>query len=205
MPILEGIKSAANIHPLFVHFPIALLFASTGLFYLSFFIKNNEIISTAKWCLLLGTLAGIITAVTGVMAEKTLPHNQDIHDAMEIHEKIMLSTIFIAAALSIFLLYKKDIEKVRRDIIFLIGLFIMTSLLGIGADYGAKMVFKYGAGTELFLRFRQLEDSFNQDDSGKNLEFFGSEIDVPGTNKEGDNNGNVAVPHEHSHEEGNKH
>ncbi len=152
MNIFEGLKAVPNVHPLFVHFPIALLLIAVYLFFAGIVFRKDEFLISAKWNLLLGSIFGIITVITGFLAESTLPHNQEIHQAMEIHEKIMITTVILALGLAGYLFYKKDLACVREQVFFRIGLIIMAVLLAVGADYGGKMVFKYGAGTELFIK-----------------------------------------------------
>ena len=53
-----------------------------------------------------------------------------------------------------------------KNIYFLVGLVLMAALLTIGADYGGKMVFKYGAGTELLLQ-KSLNVERGSDDKDK--------------------------------------
>ena len=60
--------SLDNIHPLFIHFPIALL--STGLFFDILFLRYNqedfEIVGF--YCMLLGALSCLFANITGLMA-----------------------------------------------------------------------------------------------------------------------------------------
>ena len=150
MEIFEGLRSVANVHPLFVHFPIALLLTSVAFFFAGKLMNKDEFLTVAKWNLLLGSLSAVVTAVTGFIAASTLPHNNDIHQAMTTHWRIMILVVLLSLSLSGYTLYQRNLSELKKKIPFFFGLILMAALLTIGADYGGKMVFKYGAGTELF-------------------------------------------------------
>ncbi len=168
MQIFEGLKSVANVHPLFVHFPIALLLTSVALFFTGKLINRDEFLTVAKWDLILGSLSGVVTVITGFIAANTLPHNNDIHQAMTIHLRIMVPVVLLSLSLSGYILYLKDLLAIKENVYFFIGLILMAALLTIGADYGGKMVFKFGAGTELFKKMNpEPEDSHDRNHSHK--------------------------------------
>ena len=59
--------SLETIHPLFIHFPIALL--STGLFFdlLSFFLNRDDLENAGFWCMLIGIISCFFSNFTGLM------------------------------------------------------------------------------------------------------------------------------------------
>ena len=59
--------SLETIHPLFIHFPIALL--STGLFFdlLSFFLNREDLENAGFWCMLMGIISCFFSNFTGLM------------------------------------------------------------------------------------------------------------------------------------------
>ena len=56
-----------NIHPLFIHFPIALL--STGLFFdfLAVLFNREDVKNVGFWCMLMGIIACLFSNFTGLM------------------------------------------------------------------------------------------------------------------------------------------
>ena len=96
MDLFEGFQAVANIHPLFVHFPIALLLLSVALFFAGKFVCKKEFIISAKWNLVFGAFSGLVTIVTGFIAASTLPHNEEIHKAMISHRNIMILAVFLS-------------------------------------------------------------------------------------------------------------
>ena len=59
--------SIENIHPLFIHFPIALL--STGLFFdlLAVLFNREDVRNAGFWCMLMGIIACLFSNFTGLM------------------------------------------------------------------------------------------------------------------------------------------
>lgn len=162
MNIFEGLQAAANVHPLFVHFPIALLMMAGVLFIACYFMELPELRIAAKWNLILGSLSAAAAVITGFIAANTLPHNQEIHEAMLMHRNIMVPATLLSLALGGYLFFKKDPSLINKQKVFLAVLILTLGLLAVGADYGGKMVFKYGAGTELFKKTNQEEGAWHK-------------------------------------------
>ncbi|MDP3920745.1 MAG: hypothetical protein Q8R76_08075 [Candidatus Omnitrophota bacterium] len=80
---LMGLDELINIHPLFVHFPIALLLTSTAFYFLGSIFKKEELLAAGQWALYFGTLSAAVTVWTGLQAAKTAPHGGDDHEAPE--------------------------------------------------------------------------------------------------------------------------
>lgn len=165
--MFEGLQSVPNVHPLVVHFPIGLLITGGALFVAARFIDNQEIAITAKWCLILGSLASIVAVGAGFMAEKTVPHSGVTHPIMEKHESIMVPMCLLSIALSGFLLYRRDLSAVKNNVVFLVAVVVMMGMIAVGADYGAQLVFKYGIATELYKKVHsQDEEVKHEHESG---------------------------------------
>ena len=97
----------------------------------------------AAWMLYLGTLGAIVTVLTGLAAEKSVPPG-DAMRAVGIHETLMLVSTSLALALCIFaFLARKNFTAQLRKLM-LLGLAVLAVLLTIGADRGAQLVYGYG-------------------------------------------------------------
>ena len=53
---LDGVKELVNLHPLFTHFPVALLLSSLGFYLLGLVFKKEHFLKTGQWTLYFGTL-----------------------------------------------------------------------------------------------------------------------------------------------------
>ena len=143
-PLLPGLKAALNYHPIFVHFPIALWFAALFFELLGTVRANDHFHRTAVWLLYLGTLAGCVTALSGLYAEDSVPSGP-AQAVVELHENVMLTALSLSVGLCLFAFFtrKSSAAGLRRAL--LLGLVILAALVTYGADRGAQLVYQYGA------------------------------------------------------------
>lgn len=141
--MLPGMKAALNYHPMFVHFPIVLWLAALLFELLAIWRTSDELHRTASQLLYLGTLAAIITAITGLAAQNSIPPG-DARVAVGIHEALMLTATSLAIALCMFACFKRKNFTAQLRKIMLLGLVLLTGLLILGADRGAELVYGYG-------------------------------------------------------------
>jgi uncharacterized membrane protein len=142
--MLPGLKAALNYHPLFVHFPIVLWLLALLFELLAVWRASDDMQRTASRMLYLGTLAAIVTVMTGLAAEKSIPPG-DAQRVVGIHEALMLVSTSLALGLCIFawVMRKSFTEQLRKAM--LLGLVVLAILLAFGADRGAQLVYGYGA------------------------------------------------------------
>ncbi|MGH9713590.1 MAG: DUF2231 domain-containing protein [Candidatus Acidiferrales bacterium] len=141
--MLPGFNAALNHHPIFVHFPIVLWLAAL-LFELSAVWRaSDDMQKTSARMLYLGTLAAIVTILSGWAAENSVPPG-DAQRAVGIHETLMLISTSLALALCLFAFFARNSFTAQLRKIMLLGLFILGVLVTIGADRGAQLVYGYG-------------------------------------------------------------
>ncbi|MFY9802380.1 MAG: DUF2231 domain-containing protein [Candidatus Acidiferrales bacterium] len=137
-------KAALNLHPMFVHFPIVLWLAALLFELLAIWRASDELQRTATRLLYLGTLAAIVTAMTGLAAQNSVAPGE-AQRAVGIHETLMLTATSLAIGLCMFAFFmRKDFSAKLRKIL-LLGLVVLGILLAIGADRGAQLVYGYGS------------------------------------------------------------
>ncbi len=137
-----------NLHPITVHFTIA-LFSLVVLFDILGWIFSNENFKTASFLNLAFALpAAIASVLTGRYAESLVPHNEVIHEVMEKHETIGYIVIAVIAVIFIWRLatYKKYIRN-SPALITIVGI-IGFGLMSVGAYYGGELVFTHGVGVK---------------------------------------------------------
>jgi uncharacterized membrane protein len=141
--MLPGLKAALNFHPIFVHFPIVFWLAALLFELLAVWRRSDEMQRMAGRMLYLGTLAAIVTVLTGLAAQDSVPPG-DAQRTLSIHETLMLITTSVAAGLCLFAFFarKNFTASLRR--VMLLGLIILGVLVTIGADRGAELVYGYG-------------------------------------------------------------
>jgi len=133
-----------NYHPAFVHFPIALWLVALLFEALAVLRLSDDLHRTAVRLLYLGTLAGIVTAITGLYAQSSVPEGP-AQETMETHEAVMLTTTSLAVGLCLLTFFARKNFTARLRKLLLLGLVVLAGLLTFGADRGAQLVFQYGS------------------------------------------------------------
>lgn len=138
-----------NWHPLFVHFPLALLSVSTLFFIALKFIKHESIHEQLKvmayWNLWLGTGFAIVTAITGWLAYNSVTHDTPSHEAMTDHKNWALITLSVFIIISI--LSIKQYRKTQdAGMIFTFIMIMAFVLLASTGWRGSEVVYRYGLG-----------------------------------------------------------
>lgn len=144
--LLPGIGHLQNIHPLVVHFPIALLYAAAFLYFLAAARKSTSLEWTALWVMVLGVLGAAAAVATGLYAKDGVMIAPSVRVALlENHERFMIASSALAGALALWALVKRPMPA-RGRWVFLTALVLMCLLIAKGADYGGRLVYDYNAG-----------------------------------------------------------
>jgi uncharacterized membrane protein len=141
--MLPGLKSMLNIHPLFVHFPIAFWFGALLFESLAIWRSNDDQHRTAVRLLYLGTLAAFLAAFTGWQAQTSVEPSLTIQRVFEMHETLMLIATSLATALSIYCFAKRANFTATARRTLLAGLIALAIVTVIGTDRGAQLVYQY--------------------------------------------------------------
>lgn len=143
------IEILPNWHPIFVHFPIALLSVAVVLYVITALRKpsalRDELALFARWNLCLGALFGVIAALLGLWAYNTVTHDTPAHAAMTLHRNWAVATLLIFGPLAVWSYRKRRATPS--------GLFLALLLLGLGvlastAWHGAEVVYRHGIGVK---------------------------------------------------------
>ena len=133
--------SLETIHPLFIHFPIALL--ATGLFFdiLALIFYNDDLEHAGFWCMLMGLISCLFSNFTGLMAFLAEGELSDLLNwSYRFHFLIAWSITFIIAALfwaRIRLQLDLRYSPLKRFLYLMIHI-LTVGILFYGAHLGAK-------------------------------------------------------------------
>lgn len=143
----KGLGEVLNIHPVFVHFPIA-LFPTTLLFYfLGIVWKKGRWVFAGRMSLVLAFLSTALTVLTGELAKDSFSHTDVIHHLMMTHEKIGIAALILGAILLFWSFFQRNgFPKAR--FLFLALLTLTTVAILQNADIGGRMVFVEGASVQ---------------------------------------------------------
>lgn len=141
------------VHPMIVHFPIALLIASAALDVLGLFLKKQWLRQAALATLTMAAMGGTAAVITGLVAHDALiKMPDDLHKLIETHETFAFVTLgsgATALAVRFYAIYKKAVEGAigHVSLALLIFAVIMVSVTGY---LGGEIVFAHGAGTAFY-------------------------------------------------------
>lgn len=134
------------IHPMLVHFPIALLSATVFLDLLGQRWRRDECRIAAGYTLALGLAGALVSVVSGAIAEEAVEHSGVPKQVLELHESLGFATFWIFAGLlgwrtAVWL----DWIQERPVVSVALGMTGVAVLL-VASYYGGSLVYEYGAG-----------------------------------------------------------
>ena len=140
-----------HLHPMVIHFPIALLIVGF-LFELIYLITRNEFYSKAGFYLLvLGALGTFAAFLTGNLAEERIVETEALERVLETHEDAGKITLFLVILTFIYRTVVFFLNQ-YKGILQWIGLALYAlSILSVvrTAYYGGELVYTYGAGVQI--------------------------------------------------------
>lgn len=144
-----NIEIIPNWHPVFVHFTIGLLSASTILLFsgVIFFQKSwaQKLLIAGHINLWLGAAFTCVTLLAGWQAYNTVSHDGPSHAAMTDHRNWALVTATLWMSLAVWATFRYR-KQSRPTNLFLAVLCTATLLLGVTGYKGGEAVYRYGLG-----------------------------------------------------------
>jgi uncharacterized membrane protein len=140
--------NTAHLHPMIVHFPIALIIVGFVADVVSLFFKNEKCLSkTGLYLMVLGALAAIAAWSTGKLftSEPTDGEIVKLFDQHETGALITMIIIVIGAAFRVWLVVKKKEETSLKWVAF--GLYFLAfSAVSFTGFVGGNMVYNFMIG-----------------------------------------------------------
>jgi uncharacterized membrane protein len=146
----------SQLHPKIVHYPIALFAVYAILEIAGALFKKDFFSKSAHLILFLGLIGAVAAVLTGNCAAEVLQHMNKIKsiipdEAVNAHMEYANYTLWYFAVLLVlrtFIVLKKKFSN-RIKYIFLTLSLIGVILIYKTGELGGRLVYKYGAGTEL--------------------------------------------------------
>jgi uncharacterized membrane protein len=131
------------IHPKLVHFPIALVVSAMGMQGLGLILRKDFLRNGAWLMFILGVLSMSVVIWSGLVEADRLHLN---HPVLTAHKQFAFAAMWLSLGfLPVLWIMRSKSNKVFQ-IAFLISLVIISSLLGLAAHQGGRMVYEYGVG-----------------------------------------------------------
>ena len=144
--MLPGAQHLQNLHPLVIHFPIALLMGAALLYVAAWLLKRDRLAYSAFVVLMMGALSLTVAVATGLYAEQGVMISLSVREhLLRLHKTSMLATLGMCAILTVWAMMARPFPKKERRL-FLFLLLVMIGVMTVGADFGGRMVYDYNAG-----------------------------------------------------------
>ncbi len=143
---LTGMNELQNLHPVIVHFPIALLTVSVLFYLLGAFLKKENFFFAGKWLLYFGTASAAVAVWTGLQAANSVWHDEEAHLIMMPHQYLGIGILILSFIFSLWLLVSKSNIPTKGRLIFLIGMILLGAAIAQQADFGGRLVYLKGVG-----------------------------------------------------------
>ena len=135
-----------HLHPMIVHFPIALFVCALIFEILSLAFKKESFHHTAINLFVFAVLAAPFGVLTGL--EEAEEHHLVSHPVLNLHKVFAFSTMIFSALSLLFLWFLKKKNSLSFRPIFLVCLIVTVSFVSIAAYNGGRLVYDYGIGIE---------------------------------------------------------
>ncbi|MDD8016953.1 MAG: hypothetical protein PHP42_01140 [Bacteroidota bacterium] len=139
------------LHPMIVHFPIALLIIGLFADIIGVIFKKEFYMRTALYLLVLGTLGVVAAYFSGDFAGEGIVEAGSLKNALETHEDAAKITVWVMSfvavtRLALVLMKKyKGLLPIVSVLLFAVGVLTMART----AHYGGQLVYKHAAGVQL--------------------------------------------------------
>lgn len=140
-----------HLHPMIVHFPIALLIIGFLSDIVGLLTKRDFFTQTGFYLFTLGAVGVIAAFVTGDQAGDGIMEEGALKQALEIHEEAATLTIWVASIAAVFriaLFLLKKYSGVLKMVSLVLGLLAVMAIARTGY-YGGELVYKHAAGVQL--------------------------------------------------------
>ena len=138
-----------NLHPLLVHFPIALIMMAALFELLHRFTRDTRYDRFALWLLCFAGLSAAFAAASGWIAEQTVAPVAAAHGILENHMKVGYLVLSLAAVLIAWRVATDRRRGPRPRWLFTLTLLGLAGLVGFAAYEGGKLVYQHGLGTAI--------------------------------------------------------
>ena len=138
--------------------PAALLFVTVLFDFAGWLTKRESLKAAAIWTLWAGVIGGWITVIAGLQAEEAIEHGEAIHELMETHETLALTTMGIFTAVLAWKLFRRAKLTSREEAgLRLLSVAGFVTIIWTGV-LGGKLVFEHAAGIPNAMMKAELEN-----------------------------------------------
>jgi uncharacterized membrane protein len=134
-----------RLHAALNDLPTALLLTAVLFDLLARVLKRPGFRQVSFWTLMVGALGGAAAVISGLQAEEHIAHGEAVHELMETHEKLALTTLGVFAVLALWRIFReRRMGSSERALVLILSLGGL-GVLFVTANYGGRLVFDHAA------------------------------------------------------------
>jgi len=132
------------LHPLLVHFPIALLFLSVAADLVAFLSNSASLRNTGWWALIGAALGGVVTVAAGVYDMRRATLQEEVHHLVHQHMKVGFALLAAIIGLTVWrwTVYTRPERSVSA--VYLDVALLTMGLAGFQGWLGGELVYSHG-------------------------------------------------------------
>ena len=154
-----------SLHPITVHFPLALLVTALLLETLALLLRRPQWHRLSLWNLGLGAAGALAAVLTGRQAMAAAKHSMEIYRIMELHERLGYAVLALVILGAVCRIAARDHLAPRVRGVFWVLLAVACGLMGFSAHLGGRLVYEFGVGGS-YGRSSGIEVRYNQSQGG---------------------------------------
>jgi len=135
-----------NLHPLFVHFPIALLLTSVALSWAGRLWQGKGLAQASWYTLLLGLVGTLFTLITGLLAARSVPLDSPAIATLSTHRLLGIATFVVFGLQALCTWRSKGVYSPGKRILHTVIQVIGVALIVAVGLYGGELVYTFGIG-----------------------------------------------------------
>jgi uncharacterized membrane protein len=134
-------------HPLIVHFPVALLTTAALLELCAVLFKREELSRAGWWIQLVGTVAILAAAFTGIIAENASTIPGGAAGSLDLHKELAFVCASAFTALLLWRVGARTSIPGSKKWHYVLAYCATVILLILVAWFGGELVYRFGVGT----------------------------------------------------------
>jgi uncharacterized membrane protein len=148
------------LHPVLVHFTVALSFTSIGAYFLSYILPESKLrsdLATASLLMIIfAFLATILTITFGFIQFNSVQHDMLVHLPMIDHRNWAIATTSVLFICALLALRGYITNKVHSKLL-LCFITVLGVMVGVTAFKGGHLVYNFGVGVKSTVELRDLK------------------------------------------------
>jgi len=136
----------SNIHPLLVHFPIALLLTYVALDWAGRIWKGKPFTEAAWYTLLLGLAGTLVTVLTGLVAARGVPADSPALATLNVHKFIGLATFVLFGIQAVCYARNRGKYTPGKQVLHTVLQLAGVALIVLTGYFGGELVYTFGVG-----------------------------------------------------------